>query len=169
MRLPAVAIAAAFTSGIAFGLHPAVARNASSGQSSFFFFHGHSCIRHDLHRAVSIRPQDRNARILQSFEKFRSPYGLFSPAEIIPTRGCGQQLRDQLLCCMPPGRKRGSFSAGGGARSQAGPREEIKSQRRPAIRDSFCTVRRKSFPDSRRKLLPGSIAAGIEALHLHKP
>ena len=30
MRLPAVAIAAAFASGIAFGLHPAVARNASS-------------------------------------------------------------------------------------------------------------------------------------------
>jgi len=30
MRLPAVAIAAAFTCGIALGLHPAVGRNASS-------------------------------------------------------------------------------------------------------------------------------------------
>jgi len=38
MRLPAVAIAAAFTSGIAFGLHPAVARNASSHILRFSFF-----------------------------------------------------------------------------------------------------------------------------------
>jgi hypothetical protein len=30
MRLPAVAIAAAFACGIALGLHPAVARNAAS-------------------------------------------------------------------------------------------------------------------------------------------
>lgn len=42
MRLPAVAIAAAFVCGIAFGLHPAVVRNASSHflLSSVFIFVG---------------------------------------------------------------------------------------------------------------------------------
>jgi hypothetical protein len=42
MRLPAVAIATAFAWGIAFGLYPAVARNASSRilLSSFFIFIG---------------------------------------------------------------------------------------------------------------------------------
>src|SRR5258708_2280606 len=42
MRLPAVAIAAAFACGIAFGLQPAVARNASSHilLSSFFILVG---------------------------------------------------------------------------------------------------------------------------------
>jgi hypothetical protein len=42
MRLPAVAIAAAFACGIALGLYPAIARNAGSHilLSSFFIFIG---------------------------------------------------------------------------------------------------------------------------------
>jgi len=38
MRLPAVAIAAAFAGGIALGLHPVVARNASSYTLLSYFF-----------------------------------------------------------------------------------------------------------------------------------
>jgi len=38
MRLPAVAIAAAFACGIVLGLHPAVVRNASSHILLFSFF-----------------------------------------------------------------------------------------------------------------------------------
>ncbi len=38
MRLPAVAIAAAFASGILLGLHPAVARNAASSLLLSIFF-----------------------------------------------------------------------------------------------------------------------------------
>jgi hypothetical protein len=38
MKLPAVAIAAAFASGIALGLHPVVARHASSQATRFLSY-----------------------------------------------------------------------------------------------------------------------------------
>jgi len=42
-----------------------------------------SAIRHDLHRPVSIRPQDSDARILQPFQKLRAGV----PVRVVFTSG----------------------------------------------------------------------------------
>ena len=46
----------------------------------------------------------------------------------------------------------GSFNGGGETKSQARPREEVRSRRRPAIRGFFCTARRKTRPSILRQV-----------------
>ena len=82
MRLPAVAIAAAFAGGIALGLHPVVARNASSYTLLSYFF---------MATAIVILTGILLARVGQLF---------FAAVVSLLGWECST-AGDQLLYCMP--------------------------------------------------------------------